>query len=173
MSNNHITWHTATKNISTCKIQCPFLKIFNKKWKIKFMNKVTKYEVFIFIDEIILGYYWLKSSCKIFVNGMTYFPSWSPKKKQFIHTKLSRKVQSKSHFHMTMSDLINATLDSCRLDFYPISWLTFFITKGLMALCLLHFFPKYFYPFKHPIFTADYLCNWCIYTLLYRLHGNE
>lgn len=98
------------------------------------------------------------------MNGITYFPSLSVgKKKQFIHTKHSRKVQSKSHFHMTMSDLINATLDSCRLDFYPISWFTFFITKGLMALCLLHVFPKYFYPFKHPIFTADYLCNWCIY----------
>lgn len=31
----------------------------------------------------------------------SYFPSWS--KKQCIHTKLSRKVQRNSHFHMTMS----------------------------------------------------------------------
>lgn len=39
---------------------------------------------------------------KLFVVHMkSYFPSWS--KKQCIHTKLSRKVQRNSHFHMTMS----------------------------------------------------------------------
>lgn len=100
------------------------------------------------------------------MNGITYFPSWSTREKKLcIHTKHSRKVQRNSHFHMTMSKLINATPDPRRLDFYPISWFTYFVTKGLMALCLLHYIHKYFFPFKHLIFTADYLCNKCIYSI--------